>query len=245
MRRPIRHLLFVLTACVGLHAADDLSSVPAHAAIEEEALPVFSLNSTRSSILGAQLRFIHRSLLLAGCKVEPLSEVSDPEALALENNVETSPVDVDGLTPDAAESLDALREFVTLMGGTFDLKSAYRPTAYQAHLREVWVKWMKQLRGNRSAGCRFMREEVGAEFARHRLLVRQQPVPDSDHSLGLAFDAAIAMPRAARLNGKRVTVDKLAALAGFKRPNVRRDPVHFKLLAVRPVGMSSASGATF
>jgi hypothetical protein len=41
------------------------------------------------------------------------------------------------------------------------------------------------------------------------------------------------MPRGARLNGKRVTVDKLAALAGVKRPTSRRDPVHFKLLPDR------------
>ena len=95
------------------------------------------------------------------------------------------------------------------------------------------MKW-KQLRGNRSSACRALREEVGAEFARHKLLIRQQPVPASDHALGLAFDAAVAMPRGARLNGKRVTVDKLAAMAGIRRPNSRRDPVHFKLLVERP-----------
>jgi hypothetical protein len=65
------------------------------------------------------------------------------------------------------------------------------------------------------------------------LLARQQPVPASDHAVGLAFDAAVALPRAARLNRKRVTVDRLAALAGIKRPNSRRDPVHFKLLPER------------
>ncbi len=129
---------------------------------------------------------------------------------------------------------------VTSLGGTFELKSAYRPPAYQAHLHEVWVKWVKELRNNRSSGCRALREEVGAEFSRHQLLVKQQPVPASDHSLGLAFDAAVAMPRAARLNGKRVTVDKLAALAGMKRPDSRRDPVHFKLLPPRPVAVSYA-----
>jgi hypothetical protein len=119
---------------------------------------------------------------------------------------------------------------VTSSGGTFELKSAYRPPAYQAHLHDVWVKWMKELRNNRTAGCQALREEVGAEFRRHQLLARQQPVPASDHELGLAFDAAVAMPRAARLNRKRVTVDKLAALAGVRRPNSRRDPVHFTLL---------------
>jgi hypothetical protein len=124
---------------------------------------------------------------------------------------------------------------VTSLGGMFDLKSAYRPPAYQAHLHEVWIKWVKQLRNNHSAGCRMLREEVGAEFAKHQLLVRQQPVTSSDHTLGLAFDAAVMMPRSARLKGKRVTMDKLAAMVGIKRPDIRHDPVHFKLLPEKPV----------
>jgi D-alanyl-D-alanine dipeptidase len=183
--------------------------------------------------------------MLAGCKVAPLSEIGDPEILVFEKNAETAPADVDGLRPDAAQALDTLREIVTSVGGKFELKSAYRPTAYQAHLHEVWVKWVKELRNNRSTGCRALREEVGAEFGRHQLLVRQQPVPASDHALGLAFDAAVAVPRAARLNGKRVTVDKLAALAGFMRPSARRDPVHFKLLPERYVEISQGRPSTF
>ena len=116
---------------------------------------------------------------------------------------------------DTAQALDVFRDLVTSLGGTFELKSAYRPPAYQAHLHDVWVKWMKELRNNRTAGCQALREEVGAKLRRHQLLARQQPVPASDHEIGLAFDAAVAMPRGARLNRKRVTVDKLAALAGI------------------------------
>ena len=183
--------------------------------------------------------------MFAGCKVAPLPEIWDADVLAFEKNAETAPADVDDLRPDAAQALDALKEMVTSLGGTFELKSAYRPTAYQAHLHEVWVKWVKQLRNNRSSGCRALREEVGAEFARHQLLIRQQPVPASDHALGLAFDAAVAMPRGARLNGKRVTVDKLAVLAGIRRPNSRRDPVHFKLLVERPAAVSYSLPSSF
>ena len=164
----------------------------------------------------------------------PLPELWDSEVIAFERNADTAPADLEGLRPDAAHALVTLKEMVTSLGGTFELKSAYRSPAYQAHLHEVWVKWVKQLRGNRSNGCRALREEVGAEFARHQLLVRQQPVPASDHALGLAFDAAVAMPRGARLNGKRVSLDKLAALAGMRRPSSRRDPVHFKLVVERP-----------
>lgn len=168
--------------------------------------------------------------MLGRCKVAPLAEIEDPAALAFEKNAESAPVDLNGLMPDTAQALDTFREMVTSLGGTFELKSAYRPPAYQAHLHDVWVKWVKELRNNRTAGCQALREEVGAEFKRHQLLLNQQPVPDSDHELGLAFDAAVAMPHAARLNRRRVTVDKLAAMAGIKRPNSRRDPVHFTLL---------------
>jgi hypothetical protein len=210
-----------------------LPSVTAPDAMEEEALPVLPERAVASSMLEAQLAYVRRAQMLAGCKVAPLSDIDDPEARAFEKDGESASADVQGLMPSTAQALESLKDLVTSAGGTFELKSAYRPTAYQAHLHEVWVKWVKELRNNRTAGCRGLREEVGAEFARHQLLIRQQPVPASDHALGLAFDAAVAMPRAARLNRKRVTLDKLALLAGVKRPNSRRDPVHFKLLPER------------
>ena len=214
-----------------MHAAEALPAVTATVA-EEEPLPILDRAISRA-ILDAEFSALRRTQMLAGCKVAPLPEIEDPEALTFENNAESVPADVEGLMTDTAQALDTFRDMVTSSGGTFELKSAYRPPAYQAHLHDVWVKWMKELRNNRTAGCRALREEVGAEFARHQLLVRQQPVTSSDHTLGLAFDAAVAMPRAARLNRRRVTVDKLALLAGVRRPNSRRDPVHFKLLPDR------------
>jgi hypothetical protein len=231
--RTLKQVFLSSIICSCLNAADSLPSVTAPAAIEEEALPIFSERAISPAILDAQLSAVRRFQVLAGCRVAPLSEIEDPDALAFEKNAESAPADLDGLMPDTAQALDTFKEMVTSVGGTFELKSAYRPPAYQAHLHDVWVKWVKELRNNRTAGCQALREEVGAEFRRHQLLVKQQPVPASDHALGLAFDAAVAMPRAARLNRKRVTVDKLAALAGIKRPNSRRDPVHFILLPQR------------
>jgi len=236
LHRTVIQLVLFSIACTCLSAAESLPSAPA--AIEEEALPVSSARPISSAILNAEISSLHRTRMLAGCKVAPLSEIWDSEVLEFERNATTAPADVDGLMPDAAQALDTLKTMVTSLGGTFDLKSAYRPPAYQAHLHEVWVKWVKELRNNKSSGCRALREEVGAEFKMHQLLVKQQPVPASDHALGLAFDAAVAMPRAARLNGKRVTVDKLAAMAGMKRPNSRRDPVHFKVIVEHPAVMS-------
>jgi hypothetical protein len=248
LHRTVSQLFLLSIVCAGLNAAESLPFVIAPATAEEnaeEALPAYVVSAMPSVISDAVLNSLRRSRMLAGCKVAPLSEIWDPEVLSFEKNAETAPADVDGLRLDTAEALDTLRESVISLGGTFDLKSAYRAPAYQAHLHEVWVKWVKQLRNNRSSGCRALREEVGAEFSRHQLLIKQQPVPVSDHTLGLAFDAAVTMPRAARLNGKRVTLDKLAALAGMKRPEIRRDPVHFKLVAERPAAISYAQTASF
>jgi hypothetical protein len=210
-----------------------------------EALPVPPARAVSSLILDAQMKTLHHPRTYPGCRVAPLSEIWDPETLAFEENAETAPVDIDGLMPDAAEALETFRNMVISVGGTFELKSAYRPPAYQAHLHEVWVKWVRHLRRNRSRACRALREEVRAEFTRHQLLLRQQPVPASDHMLGLAFDAAVTMPRGARLHGKRITLDKLAALAGIRRPSRRRDPVHYKVIPERPVAMSSSRPLSF
>lgn len=238
MQRTVSRLFLLAIICTCLYAADSVPAV-------EEAIPVSSVHPISAILLDAQLRSLTRARVLAGCKVAPLSEIWDVEAVGFEKNAEIAPADVDDLVPDTAAALETLREMVTSLGGMFELKSAYRPPAYQAHLHEVWVKWVKELRNNRTNGCRALREEVGAEFARHQLLVKQQPVQTSDHTFGLAFDAAVAMPKKARLNGKRVTLDKLAALAGMMRPSIRRDPVHFKLLAARPAVISYARPGSF
>lgn len=250
MHRIARQLFFlsIISAC--LCAADSLPSVtasaPMPAAMDVDALPVSPARDISSMLVDDQMKSLHHPRTYPGCRVAPLPEIWDTEALAFEQNAETAPVDVDGLVPDAAHAMDSFREMVTSLGGTFELKSAYRPPAYQAHLHEVWVKWVKELRGNRSKACAALREEVGAEFARHQLLVRQQPVPASDHMLGLAFDAAVSMPRGARLRGKRITVDRLAALVGIRRPSIRRDPVHFKLLQEHPAAaIGSARSLSF
>ena len=233
MFRTVRLFLLSSISCISLNAAGSLSAITVPAAGEEEAIPVQPERASASAILNAQLNSLRRALMLAGCKVAPVPEIEDPEAVAFEKNAQSAPADLDGLMPDTAHALDTFEDLVTSLGGTFELKSAYRPASYQAHLHEVWVKWVKELRNNRTSGCRALREEVGAEFKRHQLLIKQQPIPGSDHALGLAFDAAVTMPRTARLNRKRVTVDKLAAMAGIRRPNGRRDPVHFKLLPER------------
>jgi hypothetical protein len=171
----------------------------------------------------------------AHCSVAPLPEIVDAEAVRFEN--EDGP-DTGGLLPAMAQALERFRRLVTSAGGTFDLKSAYRPLAYQEHLQQVWFKWMRELRFNRQPGCQAMRAQVEDEFTRHKLMPTQMPVTDSDHTRGIAFDAAVMMPRMVVRSKKRpvsVSLDRLALMAGLRRPDIRRDPVHFKLVVVSPV----------
>ncbi len=165
------------------------------------------------------------------CSVAPLATVFDPGAAMFEAGAGTmSMIDKSGLTEATAGALARLEQLVTSLGGRLELKSAYRPLAYQEHLQDVWDK-MKALRRNRQPGCQALRAEVSAEFTRHRLLVTQRPVSDSDHTRGVGIDAALILPRGARLKRRRISLDRLAQMVGFKRPDIRHDPVHFRMLA--------------
>jgi hypothetical protein len=168
----------------------------------------------------------------ATCGVTALPLIADDAALAFEKD--TSP-DIGNLKPMMARALGRFQQLVSLVGGTFELQSAYRPPSYQVHLQAVWLKWMLELRNNREPGCQALRAQVGEEFTRHRLLEMQKPVTSSDHTRGLAFDAMVVVPRAAWLNKRRVSTDRLALLAGIQRPDVLRDPVHFKLAIGRTI----------
>jgi hypothetical protein len=92
-----------------------------------------------------------------------------------------------------------------------------------------------ELRNNRDLGCQVLRAQVGEEFSRHHLLETQKPVTSSDHTRGLAFDATVIVPAKAILKRRRVSLDRLALLAGIKRPDILHDPVHFKLTIARGV----------
>src|SRR5262249_34026831 len=148
--RTVRQLFLYSIVCACLNAADSLPSTVAAPALEEEALPVFSEHAVSQALLDVQLNSVRRAQMLAGCRIAPLSDIEDPEAQAFEHDSQAAAIDVQGLMPNTAQALENFKDLVTSVGGTFDLKSAYRPPAYQAHLHEVWVKWVKELRGNRT-----------------------------------------------------------------------------------------------
>ena len=171
------------------------------------------------------------------CGVAPLDPIEDEAAQNLESSVTTN-IDVYDMMPAAARALDRFQTNVAAAGGTIIMKSAYRPAAYQKHLRNVWYKWMDELKANEDAGCQALRAEVQGEFARHHLIETQHPASASDHTRGLAFDALVDLPSHAKLGRRFVTVDTLARLAGLKRPVIVADPVHFKF-----VGTLAGSGS--
>jgi hypothetical protein len=170
------------------------------------------------------------------CKFGPLPPITDPEAMAFEQALGPTTT---GLVPAMTRALARFEELVSSVGGTFVLKSAYRPTSYQSHLQQVWLAWM-QLRNDREPGCQLLRAEVRAEFMGHDLIETQKPVTSSDHTRGLAFDATVLMPRIARLKRRLVSLDRLALIAGIMRPDIGRDPVHYKLMIARASHVSSA-----
>jgi len=55
-------------------------------AMQEQGLPILPERPVSSSTLEAQLAPVRRAQMLAGCKVEPLPEIDDPEALAFEKD---------------------------------------------------------------------------------------------------------------------------------------------------------------
>ena len=177
-------------------------------------------------------RFASLLQMPSTCRVAPLPELADAEALEFESGLAP---DTAGLMPAMARALENFRKLVRSAGGTFELKSAYRPPIYQAHLQAVWFKWMLELRNNREPGCQALRAEVADEFKRHDLMETQKPVTSSDHTRGLAFDATVIMPRIAKLKKRRVSLDRLAMLAGITRPDIRHDPVHFRLAIVSAI----------
>jgi hypothetical protein len=166
--------------------------------------------------------------------VLPLAHIEDGEALAMETADYTgSRLNLDGLTPGTSKALTRFEKMVASHGGTFILTSAYRPSAYQAHLRDVWFKWMHELKDNYDPACLELKAEVGSEFTRHQLLPSQYPVEVSDHTIGIGFDAAVTLPIKGKAKRRRVSLDRLARLSGVSRPAARRDPVHFRLIGGR------------
>ena len=113
--------------------------------------------------------------------------------------------------------LNCLSNAVEDAGGAGFLTSAFRPAAYQTHLREVYTKQML-LKNRREPECETLKVEVQTETDRHGIIRR--PARRSNHSSGDAFDFAIT-----DLTSNEI--DSIASDCGLTRPDPVGDRVHF------------------
>jgi len=154
------------------------------------------------------------------CPVDPLTEITDPAAQHFEQGGGNQ-IDTADLTQGTSNALDCFRGQVTSGGGAFTLNSAYRPPAYQTHLREVWDKW-QQLRNNKSPECSETRRAVQAEMSRHGITERPAG-PGGPHTQGIAFDASVSLPSGQNMN------DLLQRCPGLTQPRPgERSGHHFE-----------------
>lgn len=192
------------------------------------------------------------------CPVAALPEITDPQAREIEQpeTFSTMTVDghtvrvssralLDGLTTSMRAALDDLltRIVNTPGAGTPSINSAYRPQAYQDHLRAIRDR-ATELGARVSNGrvtftndddrCAALRDEIARELLNHGL--KNNPVARrSDHRTGNAVDVSVSLPSG-------TSIDNLAAAAGLQRPLPVKDPVHF-IPAPRPQGQAEASAA--
>ena len=76
-------------------------------------------------------------LVSGPCTVAPLPPITDPVVEAF-NTGES--LDTSHLTRGMSRALARFQKVVAQVGGSLELKSAYRPPAYQRHLQQVWDK---------------------------------------------------------------------------------------------------------
>lgn len=155
---------------------------------------------------------------LRHCAIPPLTNppFTDPVAQSFENGQTIDTVD---LTPSMQTAWACFSSLV----GANRLTSAYRPSEYQSHLREIWDKWNApgNLRSNTDPECATTKAAVQAEFNRHGLGASHiRPAgPNGNHTRGLAIDISISgLPN----------VDALAAQCQLYRPFPTTDRVHFE-----------------
>ena len=128
------------------------------------------------------------------------------------------PLDIGNLTPRMQTALQCLQTAIRNAGGTSSVGSAYRPLAYNQHLRDVWNKWNELLEETNPA-CQTLPTDVQNHFRRHNLLESQSPVLNSLHTRGEAFDLTSSLPYA--------NLDALAQGCQVYRNIPVRDRVHF------------------
>ncbi len=176
----------------------------------------------------------------APCAVGPIAPITDADALAMEGGTRVIWNHTAANLQTCANNLVGL---IQGAGGTAGITSAYRPQAYQDHLREVWDK-ARALQGHPEAACNPVRGAVNAEMANHALDVNRPVAQISNHRAGNAVDiswtlpatvthAICQLPAPAGASPPPPTdeqcIDSLAAQAGMSHPLHGGDRPHFEV----------------
>ena len=147
------------------------------------------------------------------CPIQPLAPITDPAALAFENG--------DRIQWSNPVLQQCVNEFISQVGGS--VTSAYRPQAYQNHLREVSTKAC-QLSSNTNEACAEVRAEVMAEMSNHGLPLCGAVAATSRHSSGNAVDIS-------GIVHSSQAVQSAAAESCLRWSNYTNDPNHYDLIA--------------
>lgn len=159
----------------------------------------------------------------AACPVAPITPITDQDALNMENGAR---VIWNNTTPGLQASANRLVALIRAEpGGTATITSAYRPQAYQDHLREVWDK-ARALQNNNSPQCAAVRAAVNQEMTNHALAVNRPVARISNHRAGNAVDIDWDLPNAAN---EETRIDALAAQAGLVHRLHAADRPHFEI----------------
>lgn len=156
------------------------------------------------------------------CPVQPLTPLTGADAIRFENGDRWRP---DRLTPDFQAKLQCFTTGIQQAGGSYTPESAWRPTEYQSHLREI-VSKDRQLNASFMRAypqCAPIRQTVTAEMSFHHLRTGQlvaQP-GRSRHESGQAFDVTPSGLSTAQL-------DAIAAQCNVQRNALPSEPWHYQ-----------------
>src|SRR5712692_8438375 len=103
------------------------------------------------------------------CQLAPLTPITDPVAQEYEANPNNPPLHLDRVDATLVSGINAfITDVATNMGLNLRITSAFRPTAYQAHLYELRQRKLQlaALSGDDRQACADLEAAVNAEIAR-------------------------------------------------------------------------------
>ncbi len=150
------------------------------------------------------------------CTIADMTPITEPAAMQMEGGAT--------LVWNNPALQACAQKFTGLVGGS--VTSAYRPPAYQTHLRELHDKWCAGgLSTNTATECSAVKSSIGSEMARHGLSCARPVGVTSNHSSGNAIDISTNVAHGSQ------AVRDAAAASCLTWPLGASDPVHYEYRA--------------